>query len=491
MHPVRFLVRVWAFVAKEITEVFHQPLLILTLVAAPFLILLLFGLGYQGHQQPLKAVVVAAPENPLRARLPEVEKPLGPLLDVKSVTGDEAQARQQLKDGKVDLVIVAPVRPLVDLKAKRKAEVTFLNDAIDPTKQSNVGYVAQVFVTSANQGAAQASVQEAQSRAARAHRDVATARATVAALRAALTAGDRTQATLSQTALQQQVDALTAAAGLFGVVGAGSSDQLRRDAAALGAAGTGASGSVRAEQTRLDRLDRDLVQLDSDLTTFQNADPALITQPFAAHVQGLATVQPSTRDYYSPAVVILLLQHLAVTFAGLSLVRERRMGAMELFRVSPLTPFQTLAGKYLGYGLLGGVIGAALTGLLVYALGVPFLGSVVNYAIVLALLLLAALGLGFVISLLARTETQAVQYAMIVLLASVFFSGFLLRLDTLSMPVRLVAWLLPATYAIRLLQDVMLRGRPPDPVVAAGLAVFGFVLLVASWVLLRRQFARL
>ena len=55
-------------------------------------------------------------------------------------------------------------------------------------------------------------------------------------------------------------------------------------------------------------------------------------------------------------------------------------------------------------------------------------GNWVNYAIVLLTLLFTALGLGFLISLLAKTEMQAVQYAMLLLLGSVFFSGFFLDL---------------------------------------------------------------
>ena len=248
------------------------------------------------------------------------------------------------------------------------------------------------------------------------------------------------------------------------------------------------TGSDPAE---LDRLDGELARMQEDLTRLDEADPTIVTQPFSTRIQGVAELQPSTPDYFAPGVVVLLLQHLGVTLAGLSLVRERRMGAMELFRVSPLTAFQTLAGKYASFLLFEGVIALLLTLLLIYGLDVPFLGSVAAYAAILAVLLVASLGLGFLVSLVARTETEAVQYAMMILLTSVFFSGFILGLQTLSMPVRIVSWLLPATYAIQLLQNVMLRGTFAQTELLAALAAIGMALFAGAWFLLRRQFARL
>ncbi|MCB0197250.1 MAG: hypothetical protein KDJ65_35210, partial [Anaerolineae bacterium] len=81
----------------------------------------------------------------------------------------------------------------------------------------------------------------------------------------------------------------------------------------------------------------------------------------------------------------------------------------------------------------------------------------------------------------------AVQYSMIVLLTSVFFSGFLLGLNTLWEPVRVISWSLPATYGILLLRDIMLRGGGLNWPIFAPLLVFGVVLFGLAWWLLRRS----
>ena len=81
-----------------------------------------------------------------------------------------------------------------------------------------------------------------------------------------------------------------------------------------------------------------------------------------------------------------MLQHVSVTFAAPSIVRERRLGTVELFRVSPLSAFEALAGKYASNFLFGAVLAAALTALLIYGLGVPMLGHWGDYAIALSAL---------------------------------------------------------------------------------------------------------
>ena len=103
------------------------------------------------------------------------------------------------------------------------------------------------------------------------------------------------------------------------------------------------------------------------------------------------------------------------------------------------------------------------------------------------LVLLASLALGTLISLISRSETQAVQWAMLTLLAGLFFSGFVLSLDGMTYPVKAISWLLPVTYGIRILQDVMLRGVDPERNDLLGLGVLVVAYGGVALLLLRRQ----
>jgi ABC-2 type transport system permease protein len=181
------------------------------------------------------------------------------------------------------------------------------------------------------------------------------------------------------------------------------------------------------------------------------------------------------------------MQHLSITFASLSIVRERRSGIMELFRVSPITAFEILLGKFLTYLVFELILAAIISGLIVRGLGIPMFGNWWHYALAVFIVLFTSLGLGFLISLISKTDTQAVQYSMLLLLASIFFSGFLLDLRLMWKPVTVVAWSLPATYGIRMLQDIMLHGAPIPLMIFGGIALIGIALFVIDWLILRKS----
>jgi ABC-2 type transport system permease protein len=218
--------------------------------------------------------------------------------------------------------------------------------------------------------------------------------------------------------------------------------------------------------------------------------PAVIAEPTEAVVTNLAPIVPTVVGYYGPAVLALILQHMAVTLIALSVVRERTSGVIELFRISPVSAWEVVVGKILGFGFLCAVIALASLALLIYGLGVPMLGTAAQLAGVVGLLIVASLGLGLLISIVSDSERQAVQLSLLVLLASVFFSGFVLPITEFSDPVRAAAYLIPVTNGIVLIQDVMLRGEIREAWQAFLLAAIGLVLLLACWLLLRRGMSR-
>jgi ABC-2 type transport system permease protein len=212
----------------------------------------------------------------------------------------------------------------------------------------------------------------------------------------------------------------------------------------------------------------------------------VVAAPTEAQVTNLAPITPTVTSFFGPAVLALILQHLAVTLVSMSLVRERQSGVMELFRISPVTAAEVIAGKVLAFGILGFVVAGLTAALLVVGLGVPSLADPGFLALVIGLLLLASLGLGLLIAVVSDSERQAVQLSLLVLLASVFFSGFVLAVDQFTPPVRALAYALPVTHGIQLLQDFMLRGSTTHPWQVGALVAIALVTLVLAWLGLRR-----
>jgi ABC-2 type transport system permease protein len=218
--------------------------------------------------------------------------------------------------------------------------------------------------------------------------------------------------------------------------------------------------------------------------------PHVIAAPTRAQVVNIAPSQPGVLSYFGPAVLALILQHLAVTLVALSLVRERTSGVLELFRIAPVSTLEVLVGKVLAYGIVGIGVAALTVALLVGVFAVPLLGDPALLAGTIALLLLASLGLGLLVAMVSDSERQAVQLSLLVLLASVFFSGFVLSIDEFTPAIRALAYVLPVTHGIRLLQDVMLRGGTNEAWQFAALAVIALVTMTVAWILLRRSMTR-
>ena len=215
--------------------------------------------------------------------------------------------------------------------------------------------------------------------------------------------------------------------------------------------------------------------------------PEVIARPTVAEVFNIAPGNPSVVSFAAPAAFALMLQHMAVTLTALSFVRERLSGAMELFRVSPVNSLELVIGKYVGLGLVSAVIAIVTSLLLVGVLGVPLLGNIWLVAAVIGLVVFASLGIGLLISVIADSERQAVQLCLLLLLASVFFSGFVLPINEFREGVQYAAYALPVTHGIRLLQDLMLRGDTAAWWQLSALAAIGLVLLVLTVFALRRS----
>jgi ABC-2 type transport system permease protein len=217
----------------------------------------------------------------------------------------------------------------------------------------------------------------------------------------------------------------------------------------------------------------------------------VIAAPTRVDAENMSQTTPGVVPFFAPAVLALILQHMAVTLTSLSLVRDRLSGAMELFRVSPASPIEIVIGKYLGFGLLTALMGAIVAGLVVGLLHVPLKSDPLFFATVVGLLILASLGLGMLISVLADSERQAVQLSLLVLLASVFFSGLVLPVAEFHQAVQAAAHLLPVTAGIRLLQDSMLRGGTYAGYLLGVLLTIAVAFFAATTVLLRRSMNRI
>jgi ABC-2 type transport system permease protein len=429
----KFLIRISSFVSKELTEIVRQPRLILTLVLGPFLIMFLFGLGYPEQNRTLRTTFVAEDPSSLPANLDLFTNSANPAIASQDVETDKELALAKLALNQTDLVIVIPKDPLGQVRQNQQAVFTIYHNEVDPFQIAYINSIARIYVDDVNRRLLEEVTQQGQAN-----------------------AGDL------ETNLES---ALT------------KTQQLKQ---AIPSSDTSTAAQVAD-------LEKDLTAAHDQLATFRSLGSSVLVNPFQADTTALSDIIFTPTEFFAPAVIVLLLQHLSITFASLSIVRERRSGIIELFRVAPISAFETLVGKFLSYLLFEILLAGVITYLAVWLLKVPMFGQWTSYALAVVVLLFTSLGAGFLISLISQTDTQAVQYSMLLLLASIFFSGFFLDLRLLWEPMKILAWSLPATYGIRMLQDVMLRGASAPAMVLQGLALIGIGLFLVDWLILRRR----
>ena len=218
--------------------------------------------------------------------------------------------------------------------------------------------------------------------------------------------------------------------------------------------------------------------------------PEVIAAPTEAVLENVAQSAPTVVQFFGPAVLALILQHMAITLIALSVVREKNSGLFELFRISPITTAELVTGKLVAYGLFAGAVALVTMALLVFGLGVPMLAQPGWIALVVLLLIASSLGLGLLIAAVSDSEPQTVQLSLLVLLASVFFSGFVLAISEFSEPVRSMIYALPVANGIRLLGDFMFRGGTVAVWQIWLLGGLSVAYIGGAWLLLRRVMAR-
>lgn len=209
--------------------------------------------------------------------------------------------------------------------------------------------------------------------------------------------------------------------------------------------------------------------------------------PLPLAVEIVHAARRSAGDYLVPALAGVILTLTLTLMAALSLVREVERGTWHGLLTTPAGAVAIIGGKLACYLGLGALLYLGLS-----ALAAGFFHSPVGspaLALVALLFMLANLGLGLCLSLLARTQMQAMQLGVFFYLPSLLLSGFMFPFHAMPAWARSVGELLPLTHFLRCLRAALIRSA--DAAVLAELAwpiaVFAAVaLLLAGWGARRR-----
>jgi len=193
--------------------------------------------------------------------------------------------------------------------------------------------------------------------------------------------------------------------------------------------------------------------------------------------------------FFVPGLIGIILQLVTLFLTSFAIVRERELGTLEQLFVTPVGRAGLMFGKLLPYALIGFAETLLVLAVMVFGFGVPIQGDLALLLMLSFLFLLTALGLGLLISTLATTQLQAIQFAFIIMLPSILLSGFVFPREAMPTPMYLLGFVIPVTYFIEILRGIILRSATLADLMphVIGLAVCCLVSLTLSVARFRKQ----
>jgi ABC-2 type transport system permease protein len=223
-----------------------------------------------------------------------------------------------------------------------------------------------------------------------------------------------------------------------------------------------------------------VAQQNVDAAQAVGAKPTMSAQPII-----LFNPEGRTANYIIPGLVAILLQIAAMVLASIAIVREREQGTMEQLLVTPIHPTGLVLGKLAPYLVIGIVEMALILMIMRWGFGVPIQGSIAFLFAMAVVYLFALLALGLFISMRAQTQMQAQQMAQMLLLPSIFLSGYIFPVAGLPTVLYYIGRALPATHMIDVMRGAVLRSAGPVDLLPSVLSLMAISVLLV-WMSVRR-----
>ncbi len=166
-----------------------------------------------------------------------------------------------------------------------------------------------------------------------------------------------------------------------------------------------------------------------------------------------------SRNFLVPGLIAVIMTLIGAMLTSMVVAREWERGTMEALMVTPIRLGELVVGKLVPYFVLG--MGGMLVSvaMALWQFDVPLRGSFWALAVSSALFMLVALGLGLLISVVAKNQFVAGQISMIATFLPAFLlSGFIFQISSMPEVVQIITHIVPARYFVAILQTVFLAG---------------------------------
>ena len=188
-----------------------------------------------------------------------------------------------------------------------------------------------------------------------------------------------------------------------------------------------------------------------------------------------------------PVLIGFVVFFFVFLISGMALLKERTSGTLERLLATPVKRSEIVYGYMLSYGLIAIFQTAVVVLAAIWLLDVEVVGNLFNVIIVNVVLALVALAFGILLSTLAKSEFQMMQFIPLVIIPQLFFSG-IIPLSSMGDWAQTVGKFLPLTYSGDAMSQIILYGRGIGDVLPniGVLLIFLVILTILNIVGLRR-----
>ena len=188
-----------------------------------------------------------------------------------------------------------------------------------------------------------------------------------------------------------------------------------------------------------------------------------------------------------PVLIGFVVFFFVFLISGMALLKERTSGTLERLLATPVKRSEIVYGYMLSYGLIAILQTAVVVLAAIWLLNVEVVGNLFNVIIVNVVLALVALAFGILLSTLAKSEFQMMQFIPLVIIPQLFFSG-IIPLSSMGDWAQTVGKFLPLTYSGDAMSQIILYGRGIGDVLPniGLLLIFLVILTILNIVGLRR-----
>ncbi len=190
-----------------------------------------------------------------------------------------------------------------------------------------------------------------------------------------------------------------------------------------------------------------------------------------------------------PGLIAMLVQNVIVSHASMAVVREREVGTIEQLLVTPARPVEMLVAKLVPGSLLAMVDMAIILLLAHFWFRIPFEGSFSLFAVLAVLFIIAGMALGLLISTVAKTQRQAQQISVLMMMFGILLTGFIFPRASMPLWTQIIGDTIPLTYFIRIARGIITKGIGMEFFWADTLAlvVFVFICMILASALFKRR----